>query len=274
MHSVDLVDDAMNPTSSRQNPDTGTEKPEVAAYGSSTDRIRVDGGSFVFRGLKTTTMSAPWVGIEDPGTAAEFEGTSFATPFVAGFAALCIDKFDGLKDEPQGLKAMIMVSGLAQNVEGSARLSDEDGVGVAKATAANCSYWIGPVEYSDFGPDGGLDFLPTGRSVRLVRGEKLRIAMVYTHPPRRRFANPATDPYDRSDLDLCLKVGDEIVARSNYGEKNPFEIIDYVPRISGSGRLIIHCEAGDWDVDVADLRVAVAWAHAKWLDLVPGPSPP
>ena len=83
-------------------------------------------GSWIY----TTGAGSPWTG--DQGL-----GTSYAAPAVAAFAGLCIDRTSAYSYEPATLKAQIMASAVAHNIEGAGTLSEYDGAGAALGTAYN-----------------------------------------------------------------------------------------------------------------------------------------
>lgn len=235
-------DDTMRNTSSYVNPATGTEKPEIAAYGST---------------VTSTTTSSPWTG----GVGS---GTSYAAPLVAGIAGLCVQRSPELADEPQALKAIIMASGLAHNIEGDTVPSEHDGAGAALATAVRAGFYVRTLTPSDFGPDGTFE-IPV--DIPLSGGDPKRIVLVYTHPPTSENADPSVSSYLRSDLDLELYVGGNRVALSTSGDRNPYEIIDYTPTATGSGRVRIRRTA--WNGEVDGLRIGIAHISRSTLGQPP-----
>jgi hypothetical protein len=248
MHNVDWTDDVMRSSSCYTNPVSNTEKPEVAAYGSQ---------------VRTTSTNSPWT--DNIGS-----GTSFAAPLVAGIGGVCIDKHPSFIGEPQALKAVIMVSAMAHNIEGAARLSDKDGAGCAMATAHKCGWRAVTLSNGSFDAEG---YYELDAGVGLQDGIKKRVVMVYTHPPRSEDAVPDPTSYDKCDLDLYLyqDADDSSDAGSNYGAYNPFEIIDFTPTMTTNGRVKI--KRWSWDGDVTNLRVAVAWASETSIGSAPGAAP-
>ena len=242
--TTDWGDDTMRSSSSFGDPVTSTEKPEIAAYGTDVD---------------TTMISSPWIGRKG-------SGTSYAAPLVAAIAGLCIDKSPGLSDEPAALKALLMVSGLSHNIEGAGRLSDVDGAGCALATAVKAGFHARTLSESDFDASGYFE-IPV--DINLSAGDPKRIVFAYTHPPSSQTASPDPSSYYKSDLDFYLYVDGSQVASSTYGSQNPFEIIDYTPSSSGTGRVKI--KKFSWDSNVSSLRIGVAYASRSTLGTGPDP---
>ncbi len=234
----DWGNDTMRPSSSYVDPETGGDKPEIAAYGTLVD---------------TTTQSSPWIGNEG-------SGTSYAAPLVAAMAGLCIDEIPGYVDEPATLKAKLMVSAMAHNIEGAARLSEYDGAGCAKATAINAGGRSLTLQASNF--SGGYYEIPV--DISLVAGVRERIVFVYTHPPSSQSATPDPSSYYRTDLDIGLYVNGSLVGSSTYGDRNAFEIIDYTPPTSGTGRIRVNI-SGSWHASVSSLRCGLAYGRETYF---------
>jgi hypothetical protein len=235
--TLSWADDDMRSSSSYVDPDTGGEKPEIAAYGSD---------------VTTTATAAPWI-------ADEGSGTSYAAPICAAIGGLIIDRLSSYADEPWALKAWLLASALAHNIEGTARLSEYDGAGKAVATATKLGGSVETVTEASFDAAEeyeALQFVMTG-------GETNRITMSYTHEPTSQNATPDPSSYDKCDLDLRLYVGGVLVASSSYGSANAFEIIDYKPASNVTASVRIRNYS--WDPDVASIRLGVAYSHSSQM---------
>lgn len=237
--TVKWADDAMSADSSYVNPDTGGEKPEIAAAGG---------------WLMGTLSEDPWIG-------AVGSGTSFAAPLVASIAALIIDRQSAFAHEPEVLKAMIMASGLGRNIEGASRMSEQDGAGCAMATAVNCGAAAITITPSSFDADGNYE---VPYDIPVNANDPKRIVLVYSQPPSAKAANAS---YLFSDLDMELTVGGVVVAESVYTERNAFEIIDYSRNSAANARLRIKKWA--WNSQVQSLRVGIAWVSKSSLGTQP-----
>ncbi len=238
MGDAPWLNDAMRASSSYVNPVTGTEKPEIAAYG--TD-------------IYTTSTSTPWV--DGP-----YVGTSYAAPLVAAIAALCIDRTPSLADEPEALKAKIMASGLAHNIEGDGRLSGRDGAGKAVATAVNAGSYAVTLTEASF---DGSGYFEVPVSIPLVSNDTERIVLAWSYPPAAEDATPDASSYLKADLDLHVFVGGTEVASSVFGVQNPFEVVDYAPAASTTATVRIRKAA--WTNGLTALRVGLAYVAQSAL---------
>ena len=189
--TVSWADDTMSPFSSYLNPISSTDKPEIVTYGSNID---------------STLNESPWIG--NVGS-----GTSFSAPMVAGIAGLIINRDPNLISWPEIVKAKIMVSGLAHNIEGDACLSEKDGAGAALATAAFAGGAGRVLSESSFNMD---NFFELDMDIPFYANEPMRIVLVYTHPPSSSTALPNPESYLKSDLDLFFYDGENQVASSTF----------------------------------------------------------
>jgi hypothetical protein len=155
------------------------------------------------------------------------DGTSYATPIVAGLAALLMDVDNSLILWPEVVRAIIM-AGAIHNIEGNERLSELDGAGGIDAVSAyevmRCGNYLGrTVTPEDCGRGNSLTI------GTLHCGDRIRIVLQWNSNPS---ANYVTDPLD-ADFDLHLKRGG-IVVDSSASYDNNYEIIDYTVSVDGT----------------------------------------
>jgi hypothetical protein len=220
-------DDTMNAGSCFINPDTGVEKPEVAASGT----------------LITSTGSvSPW-------NTTTYTGTSQAGPMVAGEAALIMDVNSGFEIRPELVKAIIMATAL-NNIEGEARLSGLDGAGGVDMRAAVVLAQTMPWDYRNV--YSSADF-PYSINAYVYAGETARAAIAWSSNPS---ADYTTDPLQ---ADIELKVYDSnggLVAAST-SSNNPFEVVEFTASTSGTYRF----EVSRWSFTGTHEQIGLAiWA--------------
>jgi Subtilase family len=170
-------------------------------------------------------LAAPGTNITmvDPGPANErvASGTSFAAPHVTGTAALLIQKNGRLAIWPEIVRAVLMASA-THNLEGSTRLSEQDGAGGLVADRAagiveNPAAWNG-VRF-DCSTPRTLDL--TTRTVG--RRTHHRVAISWT-------TDPSFSDYTRSpsaDIDLQVVDPNGVVVATSASFDNTTEIVEF-----------------------------------------------
>ncbi|HEX4982721.1 MAG TPA: S8 family serine peptidase [Ilumatobacteraceae bacterium] len=170
-------------------------------------------------------LVAPAANIEmvDPGPANLFvdSGTSFAAPHVTGVTALLMQQNSTLTVWPEITRAVLMASA-THNIEGSTRLSDQDGAGGLEANRAsgivgNTPAW-GGVAFNCSTPHT-LDL--TTRA--MGRRTHHRVAISWT-------TDPAFEDYNqRPSADIDLQVVDSFgrVVASSSSWDNTTEIVEF-----------------------------------------------
>lgn len=188
-------------------------KPEVAAPG---------------QNITSTTNSSPWIG----GIGS---GTSYASPMVAGEAALLINRNSSLSYWPEAVKAIIMTTAV-HNITGDARLSTLDGAGgVAADRADDIAHGVGGSwGAQNYGCDAStpLDVA----TITLNANQRTRATIAWDNNP------DYSDYVNRPSADLDLQVVDPsgIVVAGSYSFDNTYEIVDFTPSISGTYKLRVN----------------------------------
>jgi hypothetical protein len=211
-------DDKINETASGSsyiNPNTGVEKPEVAAPGTNINTV-----------------------------AGQDSGTSLAAPHVAGLAALLMQRNSLLKDMPMAVKAIIMATAV-HNVEGTNRLSDKDGAGGVDAALADwvaqtegvantCGvpcWWHVPLDDNILPePDPGTPTTSLSRYFPANRGERIRVVISWLSAAS---ADGVQDNL-RTELNLHVKRPNGTVIQSSTSSSNGFEIADFTADATGT----------------------------------------
>ncbi len=206
-NTLTWTDDVMNICSSFGNPgsDSATptrEKPEVAAVGTTID--------------STVISTDPATAIGPIGS-----GTSYASPMVAALAADMMQANTGLRTAPEAVKAVIMATAL-HNIEGSARLSDVDGVGAINASAALASVERG--HWDSRFVDSATTF-PLNYSQHAYAGERVRFVITWSSNPTVDYTS---DPLP-ADLDLrAYRADGTTLIQTSLSSANSFEIVDFI----------------------------------------------
>ncbi len=183
------------------------EKPEVMAPGT----------NFI-----STTDSFPWTGSVG-------SGTSYATPMVAGEAALLMQRWPFLQSWPETLKAIVMATAV-HNIEGSTRLSEFDGAGEIVADRAD------DVARKINGNAGGISYSCSTPSpltlttMLLTTNVKTRAVIAWDTDPA--YVNYFTQP--NADLDLRIYNPSGVLVASSTSFDNTYEIVDFTPDVSGT----------------------------------------
>jgi len=208
--TVSRGDDVMYNCSAWEDPTSrygDREKPEVAAPGTK---------------ITTASTSSPWVG-------AVVNGTSFASPLVAGMAAVSMQYDYGLALVPEAMKAVLMATSMA-NIEGAQALSEYDGAGGVDARrallASNNDY------YNFRGYGCHYSQTTDVKSMNLTAGVRTRAVIVWDTDPN--YSNYASEP--GADLDLHVVMNGQVIATSASWD-NTYEIVDFTPSSTGSAMM-------------------------------------
>lgn len=204
------------------------EKPEVAAVGSR---------------ITSTSTSYPWI-------EGEYDGTSFAAPAVAGEAALLMSNNSSLKTWPEAVRAAIFASAV-HNVEGSSRLSENDGMGAVVASEA---YKVVANNQLKYGTIYSTTSYPINYTFYAPSGKKVRVAIAWN--------SKSKGPHGRDtlkvDLDLRVKSPSGNYTGYSLSYDNNYEIVEFYSSVSGyyTAEII----KSRWDAGYSSERLGYAYS--------------
>lgn len=216
-------------------------KPEVVAVG---ERIKT-----------TYATSAPWINSQ------EVKGTSFASPIVAGEAALMMQRSDWLKFSPEAVKAGIMATARWTELHDDQNWDqwtsiEKMGVGAIDTTAADNSLINARIQglylhESDFNDNHyDIDF-------EVTVPERIRVIIVWSsHPNRVKIVNWILHDRLESDFDLTIHAPNGQVFGS-YADEVNYEIVEFMASQTGAYKARIHLSR--WDDSTMEERVGFAW---------------
>lgn len=235
-NNSDWSDDVMRFDSSFGDPISANgdrTKPDLCAVGTS---------------MVTTDMAG---GFSNQGS-----GTSYAAPGIVGMAAALMQARPSLKTWPEEVRALMMVAA-GHNIEGSSRLSTNDGAGCINGLRAYRIVESGNLLH---GTLQASSFTATGyktHDIYLRGGEKTRVVLCWDSQAAADFS---TDTLE-ADLDLAIlqgqgqTVGGTLASSSSFD--NSYEIIEFIPQVTGWHTVRIN----DWRFDGSSEYYGLAWSQ-------------
>lgn len=181
------------------------------------------------------------------------DGTSIASPIVAGIAAQLIGRAPSLAVLPEATRAIIMAGALLRTPmpDGSIN-TDHEGVGTASALWAN--------RVLSSGPFGGytMSAMHPGevavRDVSVVAGQTVRVALAWSSHTSGT-SNLGKADVLASDLDLRV-IGPNGAVMGSFSFDNPYEAMSFVAPSTGNMRIEVRHARMDTSVEPYGL----AWA--------------
>jgi len=225
------------------------EKPEVVAVGASVTTVDINQGDDGF-----------W----------PFYGTSVAAPQVSALSALLIQRYWWLRTNPEAVKAIMMASAI-HNIEGSSRLSEQDGAGAIDVAAAlsifNRGGWGYKIIHDITDPDDpsnpfngsgtryeftGTDFVVG--STYAYAGERVRAVICWDSNPANNYS---TNPLS-TDLDLRAIAPSGTVITYSLSWHNSYEVVDFIAPETGQYKMRVTYYARN-PAEGLDLGLGLAW---------------
>ncbi|HZS00627.1 MAG TPA: S8 family serine peptidase [Chloroflexota bacterium] len=206
-------DDAMNPTSSYVGPISAhgdRRKPELAAPGTN---------------VHTLSLAAPW----DTYTST---GASFATPMVAGAAALLLQRNPDLAQWPEAVRAILMTTAV-NPLAGDPSLAGHGGVGGLVADRADD---VAQRANGDWGAQAyGCDAASPldVATIALPAAQRVRAALAWNTDPS--WQGWPSQPGADLDLAAVGPAGDTVALSASLD--NSYEVVEFVTTAAGEYRL-------------------------------------
>jgi len=198
-------------------------------------------------------LSAPSVGVRT-ANGIYGNGTSIASPIVAGIAAQLLARAPTLAAWPEAARAILMAGAWQRTpMPGGGISFDHEGVGTASAL------WSNRILTQSNGPWGGyaVGSMRSGqtitRDVPVVAGQRVRVVLAWSS---HTSGTSNTGKADRlmADLDLRVVSANGSVTGA-YRWDNPYEVIDVVAPATGTMQLqIVHDR-----FEAAEEPYALAW---------------
>ncbi len=181
------------------------------------------------------------------------DGTSIASPIVAGIAAQLVARAPSLAAMPEATRAVLLAGALQRTPmpDGSIN-SDHEGVGTASALWAN--------RVLSEGPFGGFEMaaMHPGEThtydVSVVGGQQVRVALAWSSHTSGSSNTGKADVL-ASDLDLRVIAPNGAVLGS-FTFDNPYEVVDFLAPSTGTVRI----EVRQARMDTAVEPYGLAWA--------------
>lgn len=198
-------------------------------------------------------LSAPAVSVRT-ANGISGDGTSVASPIVAGLAAQLLARAPSLALWPEGTRAILMAGALRRTpLPGGGVNNDHEGVGTASAV------WSNLILVNGNGPWGGyrIGSAHPGESivqeVPVVAGQQVRVALAWSS--HTSGANLTKADVLTADLDLRVTVPNA-QASTSISFDNPYEVVDLTAPSTG----VMRIEVLQSTFTAAEEPFGLAWA--------------
>lgn len=191
------------------------------------------------------------------------DGTSIASPIVAGIAAQLIARAPMLAAWPEGTRALIMAGALRRTLHPSGGISpDHEGVGTASAL------WSNRILVEGGGPSGGfrIGSMQAGQTViqevPVIAGQTVRAALAWSSSTSGSSNTEKSNTLN-ADLDLRV-VAPNGASAGSYTFDNAYESVDIRATTTGTVRI----EVRQTRFDGSEEPYGLAWAvHGPFTDI-------
>lgn len=233
---------------------TGGTGDDVLWYGSNGASYRDPAGTAwnPHGDFNKPNLSAPAVSVRTAnGTIGD--GTSVASPIVAGIAAQLLARSPTLATWPEAARAVLMAGANRRTrMPGGGVSRDHEGVGTASARWSNRVLDKGPYGNWTFGTmtEGQV----VTRDVRVVAGQKVRVALAWSSHTGGT-SNLGKSDILRADLDLVVRQPNGSTVGS-FSWDNSYEAVDLTASSTGTMRIEVRHDR----FDATSEPYGLAWA--------------
>lgn len=214
------------------------------------------------------------------------DGTSVASPIVAGIAAQLVARAPGLAAWPEATRALIMAGAVRRTPMPNGGIDpDHEGVGTASARWSNRILTSGGSTFGGYAIGAMVRGQTVVREIPVQAGQHVRVALAWSS--HTSGSNTAKSDTLMADLDLRVIAPNGAVAGS-YSWDNPYEVVELVSATSGTLRIEVRhdrFDAGEepyglaWtvrgpflDADDSPFRSDILWAARRGITAGCGPS--
>ena len=216
---------------------------DVLWYGSNGANYRdPDGTAWNPHGdFNKPNLSAPAVSVRTANGAIG-DGTSIASPIVAGIGAQLLARSPTLATWPEAARAILMAGAIRRTPMPSGSLSrDHEGVGTASALWSNRILSNGAYGGWTFGTMREGDVVT--RNIPVVKGQRVRVALAWSSHTSGASNYGKSDAL-RADLDLVIRQPNGSTAGS-FSFDNSYESVDVTATGNGTMRITVRHDRFD-----------------------------
>jgi hypothetical protein len=183
-------------------------------------------------------------------------GTSVASPIVAGVVAQLMARDSTLLTWPEAVRAVVLAGALRRTPLSSGAVStDHEGVGTASALWSNRILARGGGAWGGYQVGSVRSGQRPSHSFTVEAGQRVRVALSWSS---HTSGSTNTGKSDALTADLDLRVSGPSGVIGSYSWDNNYEVVEFVARRAGTVRAeVLHDR-----FDAAEEPYAVAWALA------------
>ena len=207
------------------------------------------------------------------------DGTSIASPIVAGIAAQLMARAPTLTAWPEGVRALLMAGAHRRTPMPNGGLdADHEGVGTVSATWSDRMLVNGNGQFGGYAVGSMARGQTVVREIPVLAGQRVRAALAWSS--HTSGSNTAKADALMADLDLRVVAPNGAVVGS-FSWDNPYEVVDITVATSGTLRIEIRHDRFDsveepyglawavrgpfFDADGSPFRADILWAAREGI---------